>query len=319
MSRSKNRKPGHVYIATNPSMPGLVKVGFATDPETRMAELHTTGVPTPFELAWKSNPVRDMATAESRLHEKLQPHRLARDREFFELSLEAAMAAAVDVCAEFEDPVHLQIREELKAAEAAVEASLAAFAEWNRRPEVVTDRDALRNLLSGLAHPPSSLATNLGFACGGVFVIAGVMILMMGVLVPLVLVLVLAIVAGGLAASAESKAYAAWRCKVLSEAKPIFQRLRQSSPSPELESRLERAEGRLDILRRRVPILSDAKLANEVRQVSSDPLPSSMWPDGPRSLESLMNKHDVRRLRAYVQRPDGYLNWKRERDERRSE
>lgn len=40
-----------VYVLTNPSMPGLVKVGkTTTSPGQRMAELHTTGVPTAFEL-----------------------------------------------------------------------------------------------------------------------------------------------------------------------------------------------------------------------------------------------------------------------------
>ena len=42
---------GYVYILTNPSMPGLVKVGkTTTTPNQRMSELHSTGVPTPFEL-----------------------------------------------------------------------------------------------------------------------------------------------------------------------------------------------------------------------------------------------------------------------------
>jgi hypothetical protein len=45
-------RPVEEYLLIISIRPGLVKVGFATDPETRMAELHTTGVPTPFEL-WK--------------------------------------------------------------------------------------------------------------------------------------------------------------------------------------------------------------------------------------------------------------------------
>ena len=37
---------GYVYILTNPSMPGLVKVGKTTNtPNQRMSELHSTGVP----------------------------------------------------------------------------------------------------------------------------------------------------------------------------------------------------------------------------------------------------------------------------------
>lgn len=40
-----------VYVLTNPSMPGLVKIGKTTQKEVseRMTQLYTTGVPTPFE------------------------------------------------------------------------------------------------------------------------------------------------------------------------------------------------------------------------------------------------------------------------------
>jgi hypothetical protein len=43
---------GNVYILTNPSMPGLIKIGF-TDDDTvdyRITDLWTTGVPEPFKL-----------------------------------------------------------------------------------------------------------------------------------------------------------------------------------------------------------------------------------------------------------------------------
>lgn len=42
---------GYVYVLSNPSMPGLVKVGRSeSDPQIRAAQLYTTGVPEPFEI-----------------------------------------------------------------------------------------------------------------------------------------------------------------------------------------------------------------------------------------------------------------------------
>ena len=40
-----------VYVLTNPAMPGIVKIGKTNrdDPQVRMNELYTTGVPLPFE------------------------------------------------------------------------------------------------------------------------------------------------------------------------------------------------------------------------------------------------------------------------------
>ncbi|WP_408876507.1 GIY-YIG nuclease family protein [Gluconobacter sphaericus] len=43
-------KSGHVYLLTNPVMPGLIKIGFTTSPdvEIRMKQIYSTGVPLPF-------------------------------------------------------------------------------------------------------------------------------------------------------------------------------------------------------------------------------------------------------------------------------
>jgi hypothetical protein len=44
---------GWVYVITNASMPGLVKVGFSTkDPKLRAAELNHTGSPNPYKVAF---------------------------------------------------------------------------------------------------------------------------------------------------------------------------------------------------------------------------------------------------------------------------
>lgn len=46
-----------VYVLTNPAMPGIVKIGKTNreDPQVRMSELYTTGVPLPFECAIASD------------------------------------------------------------------------------------------------------------------------------------------------------------------------------------------------------------------------------------------------------------------------
>jgi len=48
---------GIVYVLTNPTMPGLVKIGKTSRDSVmaRLSELYTTGVPLPFEcVCWKS-------------------------------------------------------------------------------------------------------------------------------------------------------------------------------------------------------------------------------------------------------------------------
>ena len=83
-----------VYLLTNPAMPGLVKIGKTTqeDPQLRMDDLYSTGVPLPFdcELAME---VDDAAKVESILHETFESHRVNPRREFFEM--DALNAASI--------------------------------------------------------------------------------------------------------------------------------------------------------------------------------------------------------------------------------
>lgn len=81
---------GHVYILTNPSMPGLVKVGKTTrSPEERAAQLNSTGVPMPFEV-WGSYFSPDCHMLEAKAHAILDEFRVSDSREFFRCSEEAA-------------------------------------------------------------------------------------------------------------------------------------------------------------------------------------------------------------------------------------
>ena len=67
--------PGYVYILTNPSMPGLVKVGRTSrNVDLRAAELWHTGVPTKFEV-YASEKTCDCVQLEAYIHGDLRKHR----------------------------------------------------------------------------------------------------------------------------------------------------------------------------------------------------------------------------------------------------
>ncbi|MEL6790433.1 MAG: GIY-YIG nuclease family protein [Pseudomonadota bacterium] len=79
------RARGWIYCLVNPSLPGLVKIGFTTGPvETRMAQLDGTATPEPFRLMgkWRS---ANVAVDERRIHRALAKYRVRHNREFFAL------------------------------------------------------------------------------------------------------------------------------------------------------------------------------------------------------------------------------------------
>ena len=93
---------GYVYILTNPSMPGLVKVGKTTiTPNKRMGELHSTGVPTPFQLECSIS-VNDCHEAELLAHQALNSFRVAKNREFFKVSPKKAIEKILESVEECE-------------------------------------------------------------------------------------------------------------------------------------------------------------------------------------------------------------------------
>lgn len=82
------RRPGWVYVLTNPAFPGLVKVGHtARHPETRAAELsNVTGVPARFAVAY-AHQVKDHEALEGLTHGRLDAYRTNANREFFRCSV----------------------------------------------------------------------------------------------------------------------------------------------------------------------------------------------------------------------------------------
>jgi hypothetical protein len=82
---------GFVYVLSNKSMPGIVKIGSTERTiAERIAELSTTGVPEPFALehyVLVENP-RDVEMA---IHDALKDFRVNNRREFFKVSVDSAI------------------------------------------------------------------------------------------------------------------------------------------------------------------------------------------------------------------------------------
>lgn len=82
---------GYVYILVNSAFPGLVKIGkTARAPDLRARDLHGTGVPSPFIVAY-SELVEDCDSLEQQMHAELQQHRASDRREFFRISCQDAI------------------------------------------------------------------------------------------------------------------------------------------------------------------------------------------------------------------------------------
>lgn len=87
---------GFVYILTNDSMPGLIKVGRTTrDVDLRASELWQTGVPTRFDVFAKEATF-DCVQLEAFVHAALNKHRVNKSREFFAIGPEMAKEVLVE-------------------------------------------------------------------------------------------------------------------------------------------------------------------------------------------------------------------------------
>jgi hypothetical protein len=82
---------GFVYVLSNRSMPGMVKIGKTTrDPRTRAGELFASGVPTPFVIeATIETP--NINETELTVHRLLSANRVNKKREFFHVSVPEAV------------------------------------------------------------------------------------------------------------------------------------------------------------------------------------------------------------------------------------
>ena len=82
-----------VYVLTNAAMPGIVKLGKTgnDNPEERIAQLYTTGVPVPFTLEYACR-TENGDEVEKALHIAFNPQRVNPKREFFRIDPEQAIA-----------------------------------------------------------------------------------------------------------------------------------------------------------------------------------------------------------------------------------
>ena len=86
---------GWVYVISNRSMPGLVKIGYTMkDPEIRAAELNGTGVPTPYVVEYEVL-VNEPMKIERAAHTHFSVDR--EGKEWFNLSPEDAVAGIKQV------------------------------------------------------------------------------------------------------------------------------------------------------------------------------------------------------------------------------
>jgi hypothetical protein len=87
-SKSNGSKDGWIYAASNPTLPGILKIGLTTrTPEQRIDELSSsTSVAIPFELVHSvSISSEKLKNCENLIHRKLNKYRVNPKREFFKV------------------------------------------------------------------------------------------------------------------------------------------------------------------------------------------------------------------------------------------
>lgn len=78
---------GWIYVVTNEMYEGMYKIGFTDrDPDVRIDELYTTGVPTKFSKIYECL-VENAYELEQKLHKELIEYRVAENREFFKCDI----------------------------------------------------------------------------------------------------------------------------------------------------------------------------------------------------------------------------------------
>ena len=84
---------GFVYVLTNDSMPGLVKIGYTSRlTEDRAQDLYQTNIPEPYKIAYRTT-TSWYREVESRVHVLLNEYRINASREFFRISVDKAINA----------------------------------------------------------------------------------------------------------------------------------------------------------------------------------------------------------------------------------
>lgn len=104
--KNNTEQSGYIYILSNDSLSGMVKIGRTSrDPETRAKELSSaTGIPTPFVLEYKHYFI-DCVKAEALIHKYLEINnkKISDNREFFKISLEDAISIVEEIDSKYFD------------------------------------------------------------------------------------------------------------------------------------------------------------------------------------------------------------------------
>lgn len=87
-----------VYILSNPSTPGLLKIGYTKlDPDTRAKQIsNATGVALPYKVEWAFKCFNG-EQLEGEVHNYLKAYRVNNNREFFEIELNEAKKAVMEI------------------------------------------------------------------------------------------------------------------------------------------------------------------------------------------------------------------------------
>ena len=134
--------PTIVYVLTNPAMPGLVKIGMTTrsDPQLRLNELYTTGVPLPFECVIAREVIENGNAIEEALHTAFGPYRINPSREFFEIDPSQAEAILRVIPGKDVTPQAKEQDDELH------DVDQQAAVEYKRRQTRVTEQEFMESL-----------------------------------------------------------------------------------------------------------------------------------------------------------------------------
>ena len=153
--------PGYIYVLSNPSMPGLVKIGFTRRPvRERAFELYKeiTGIPTPFNIEFEiftKYPEED----EKHIHRRLVNYRVSEYREFFRIDVQTSIVEVISVVivsmggdthsvtthdiAE----LHCAAYESSQQVGCSVDAVISAY--WHLDPQSIRDALVKRNVAQG--------------------------------------------------------------------------------------------------------------------------------------------------------------------------
>lgn len=102
-----NTSVEHVYVLSNPAMPGLLKIGFTDRPVSeRVRELNTgAGVPVDYDIEY-TFPTYNGRQLERKVHRALNEYRVNKKREHFNIDLETAKSEIERIGIRYTEKLH---------------------------------------------------------------------------------------------------------------------------------------------------------------------------------------------------------------------